>query len=47
MGADQIQRNLPVNFAAGTAPRDFEIMWVDLTHNPKLFFVRTYLAVLT
>ena len=32
MGADEIQGNLSIDFAAGTAPSDLEIVWVNLAH---------------
>src|SRR5205085_4439166 len=32
MSANQVERNLPVDFAAGTAPRHFEIVGIDLSH---------------
>jgi len=41
MSANQVEGNLPVDFAAGAAPSDLEIVWVDLSH--KLFVIRTYL----
>ena len=32
MSANQVESDLPVDFAAGTAPGDLEIVWIDLTH---------------
>ena len=32
MGANEIQSNLPVDFAAGPTPGDREIVWIDLAH---------------
>jgi len=40
VSADQVECNLPVNFAAGTAPCDREIVWIDLSHK-DLFIIKT------
>jgi hypothetical protein len=32
VGADEIQGDLPVDFAAGPASSDCEIVWIDLSH---------------
>jgi hypothetical protein len=39
--ANQVERDLPVDFAAGTAPCDLEVMWVYLAHELILFFIKT------
>ena len=41
MSPNQVEGNLPVDFAARTASSDREIVWIDLEHK-KLFFIRTY-----
>lgn len=44
MSANQVQGDLPVDFAAGAAAGNFEVVWVNLAHTRKLFVIRTYLG---
>ena len=39
MGANQVERDLSIDFTGGAAARDFEVMWIDLAH---LFLLKTY-----